>query len=199
MSKFNEDEEKDAIDNITNAMLSVGFLADISDFIFSINRDRLTVGQFYDRWIKNASLKKDKPPLSPGIILGLMYVGMVYGKETWDNIIPNIEIKKIDDAWGIKNASFKCPKKRSLTLRYVVRRFRNSLSHGNVKFIIPPGLKREKRFDEVKIEFHDENPKDRSDTFDVVLTLREIYQFIKKFQNFVHRHVRAKYKINRNQ
>lgn len=178
MSKFSEDEERDAIDNITNAMLSVGFLADISDFIFSANRNFLTVGQFYDKWIQEVLPKKHKPPLSPGIILALMYVAMMYGKERWSNIIPNIDIKEIDNAWGFKDASFRCSKKKSPTLRYIIRRLRNSLGHGNVKFIIPPDLKPEERLDKVKIEFHDDNPKDRSDNFDMALTLRESYQFI---------------------
>lgn len=195
--KFTEDEERDAIDNITNAMLSVGFLADISDFIFSTRRGDLTVGQFYDKWIKDARLKGEKPPLSPGVILGLMYVALVHGKERWDDIIPSVYIKETDEDWGIKNVDFKYPKERKPSLKDVVRRLRNALAHGNVKFIIPQGLKRKELFEKVKIQFHDENPREPSDTFDVILTLNEILKFIKKFQNFIHKHVRRKYGISR--
>ena len=133
-------------------------------------------------------------PLSPGIILGLMYVSIVYGRETWDDLIPNHKIKDIDKEWGIKNANFKCFKKQNPTLKYVIRRLRNSFGHGNINFIIPKGTKHENKFDEIKIKFHDENMKDSSDTFDATLTLNEIFKFTKKFQNIIHKHVRNKYK-----
>lgn len=194
MSKPTEDEEKDAVDNITNAMLSVDFLSEISDSIF-ISRSKPVV-DFYTAWCKKRSLTwGEKIPLHPGIVLGLMYVAIVYGKERWDNIIPNVGIKKVDETWAINHAEFKCPKEPKPALSYVVKRLRNALAHGNVRFIIPKGLKRDELFNKVKIAFHDEHPNNRADTFDVTLTLSETFKFIKKFQNFIHEHVKKKYGI----
>ena len=55
MLKISENKERDAVDNITNAMLSLSFLESISEFIFSNRRNSLTVGQFYDEWLKKVS------------------------------------------------------------------------------------------------------------------------------------------------
>lgn len=81
-----EKEDRDAIDNLTNTMLSVGFLHSISDFIFSPKRNNLSVGQFYDERAKK--IKKLHIPFTLGIILGEMYVAIVYGKENWFDDIP---------------------------------------------------------------------------------------------------------------
>ena len=87
MKEITEHEERDAIDNITNTMFSVAFLNAINDFIFSSNRNKLTVGQFYDNW--KSSFAEIKLPLSPGIMLGELYVAIVYGKEIWFDVVPD--------------------------------------------------------------------------------------------------------------
>ncbi|MFQ6074735.1 MAG: HEPN family nuclease [Candidatus Bathyarchaeia archaeon] len=78
----------------------------------------------------------------------------------------------------------------------MIRRIRNALAHGNVKVLIPENIAREDMFKSVCIEFQDVNPRVPSDTFDVTLSLIEIFQFIKKFQGFIHKYVRNKYKIS---
>ena len=191
MSKFTDDEEKDAVDNITNAMFSVDFLSEISDFIFSTNRNSLTVGKFYDKWVKERSLKKDKPPLSLGVILGLMYVALVYGEEWWYDIIPKTNVKDIDDDWGIKHANFKFSKELNPTLEYIIPKLRHALAHKDIKIIVPKNIRPENTFDATKIEFYDRG----QDKPFVVLSLNEIFKLIKKFQNFIHKHVREKYGI----
>ncbi|MFQ6074736.1 MAG: hypothetical protein ACE5Z5_01190 [Candidatus Bathyarchaeia archaeon] len=95
MSKITENEERDAIDHITNTMFSVAFLMEISDFIFSPLANSLTVGQFYNQWIRRVVPDQIKIPFSPGIILGELYVAIVYGKEMWFDIIPDVEVNKL--------------------------------------------------------------------------------------------------------
>jgi hypothetical protein len=64
MANLDPQLERDAVDLITNCMYSVGFLHDISDAIFSGNRDSLTVGKFYDGWF-NATGRAQPVALQP--------------------------------------------------------------------------------------------------------------------------------------
>jgi len=187
-----ETEEKNAIDNITNTMFSVAFLKEITDFMFSAGRNELSVGRYYDKW--KASIGQDKTPFSPGIILGELYVAIVYGKEIWFDIIPDTEINAVTTDWGITHVRYMYPINPHPSLRDIIRRLRNALAHSNVKIVIPEGTTNKNMLDTISIKFHDEKP-DGTDTFDAELKLNELFRFIQKFQSHVHDHVRSKYNI----
>ena len=103
------DQERDAVDHITECMFSVDFLKSISDAIFE-HRSELTVGQFYDTWFKaTGSTRKVLIPFNPGIGLALLYVGILFAKENWFDLVPDVELSKSDPAWGLKNAAVTAP------------------------------------------------------------------------------------------
>jgi len=186
-----EASEGDAVDLITDALYSVGFLQGITDQIFSTQRDALTVGQFYDQWLKNAGAPRAIIPFNPGMVLAILYVGILFAKENWFELVPDEPLEKTAD-WGLNEATPLCPLQPSPTLQYVVRRLRNSLGHGYPRMTIPKGTKREQAFSKTTVEFHDEDPKKPSDTFDVSLNMNQLVILTRKFHEAIHRHVRQK-------
>lgn len=193
MSKFNTDQERDAVDFVTNSMYSLGFLKDISDVIFSPNRDKLTVGQFYDRWLQASGAKEPKIPFNLGAILGYIYCGVLFTKEHWFDLLPDVDFDKADPEWGFSSTSYVSPQNPNPDLKYVVRRIRNALGHGHVVVDVPKDLEdKAKLMTRVTLRLHDVNMRDASDTFDITLRLQQLAEFIQAFQSIVHQHVRSK-------
>jgi hypothetical protein len=186
------DQERDAVDHITECMFSVDFLKSISDAIFE-HRSELTVGQFYDTWFKaTGSTRKVLIPFNPGVVLALLYVGILFAKENWFDLVPDVELSKSDPAWGLKNAAVTAPTIQNPTLRYTVRRLRNSLGHGTPVFSIPDNIAKAELFKKASFSFHDVNMRNASDTFDLTLTLDQLTMLVKHFQSAIHKHVREK-------
>ena len=186
MAKRDAESEKDAVDCITHCMYSVGFLKDISDVIFSPNRDRITVGQFYDRWLQARGKKEPVIPFSIGILLAHMYVGILFAKENWFDLVPDTGLTT-DATWGLSEAPVVAPKESSPTVKYVVRRIRNSLGHGTPEVNVPQsGLTRTNMLSVVTVTFRDVNVRNPGDTFQAELTLNQVITLVKKLQGEVH-------------
>lgn len=192
----NEQVERDGVDLLTHAMFSLDFLRAISDSIFSARRNDLAVGRFYDAWLKGTGRTEDLIPFSPGIILGYMYVGILFAKENWFDLLPDIDSVAAGTEWGLEGLRVVAPKEVKPSLKYVVRRIRNALGHGRVVVNVPgKGLSRENMLHAVTVTFQDENQRDPSDKFEAELSLDGIIRFVRKFQSVVHKHVRDKYRI----
>jgi hypothetical protein len=187
------EQERDAVDLVTECMYSVSFLQAISDLIFSEHRNKVAVGEFYDQWLKKTEApRKAIIPLNPGIILAHLYVGILFSKENWFDLVPADGLTVSHEKWGLRDVKVHSPKEPNPTVRYAVRRIRNSLGHGHPIFSIPPGATKENFFARTSFSFHDVNMHDSSDTFDVTLTLDQLLKLVKKFQSTIHKHVRDK-------
>ncbi len=193
MSKLDIKHEKDGVDLVTNAMYSLSFLQSINDHIFFEKSDTMTVGQFYNKWLKDITAIEPKVPFSLGAILGYLYIGILFTKEHWFDLLPDIEYSQVDTSWGISNTEYISPKNPNPTFKYVVRRIRNALGHGYVIIDTPKVLKdKGDRFTKVYLKFHDVNSRDADDTFDVRLSIEQLFKFVKAFQSLVYNHVRNK-------
>ena len=192
MNKSSLDKEKDALDFITSSMFSLGFLKNISDIIFSPNKYKVTVGQFYDQWIKNCGAQNIKIPFSLGAILGDLYCGILFAKENWIDLLPDVDFRSVDPKWGISGLTFTASKVTNPNLKYLVKRIRNALGHGNIEVNVPKGIEKNEITAKVTIDFHDENMRDSSDTFDMTCSLDQLSTFVKEFQSIIHSHVRSK-------
>jgi len=185
--------EADAIDLLTDSMFSLDFLKKISDEIFSENRDKISVGQFYDEWLKSTGRKDHKIPFNLGSVLGYIYCGILWAKEKWFDLLPDIKLNDLNEDWGIKGITYISPKNADPNLKYVVRRLRNALGHGNVKIDLPKDVNdKSELMDRTSLEFHDINVRDNNDIFDTSLTLNQLVQFVKKFQSIIHKDVRER-------
>ena len=192
MANKTVEHERDAVDLITDCMYSLGYLQSISDATFSDEKNQVTVGQFYAEWLKASGCPRIIIPFNPGIFLAYLYVGILYAKENWFELLPNDAIEHCQDDWGLRGAPINCPKQSSPSIRYAVRRIRNSLGHGHPTVSIPQDISKDQMFARISISFHDKSVRDASHTFDIVLTLDQLVRLVKKFQSVVHRHVREK-------
>ncbi len=192
----NKEDEGNAVDYMTGVMFSIAFLESITNFIFSKNRDDLTVGQFYDEFSRKVKYRRTRVPFSLGIILGELYVILLWGRENWkgnwNEIFPTDEIKEIGEQWGLSEKHISSSKGHSLSIEYVMRRIRNALAHAHVKIIVPKDIKKKDMFKMSKIEFRDVDLRDKSDTFIAILTFEQVFKLIKKTQSKIHKYVREK-------
>jgi HEPN pEK499 p136 len=192
MSKKSLEEERDAVDVITDCMYSLGFLADVSNAIFSNVADNISIKRFYEDWLKQSQTPRVVIPFNSGIILGYLYVGILFAKENWFDLVPLDQVDVSDEAWGIRGAIIIAPKEPKPTVRYAVRRIRNSLGHGYPTLSLVGVTKTTELLERATFSFHDVNVRDSADTFDVTLTLGQLVMLVKKFQSTIHRHVREK-------
>ncbi len=192
MTKLDLEKAKDAVDLVTASMFSLDFLEVITDVIFSPKRHEVTVGRFYDQWLQASGAKEPKIPFSLGAILGYLYCGLLFTKEHWFDLLPDVDFTTADPKWGISGANFEAPKKANPCLKNVVKRIRNALGHGYFTVNIPKRISRSERMTHVTLKFHDENIRDPSDTFDIELSLEQLSKFVKTFHSVIHRHVRSK-------
>ena len=193
MVNVSYDEERDAVDLVTNCMFSLDFLKSITDVIFSEHRDKITVGDFYDEWLRASGANEYKIPFNPGAIVAYLYCGLVLTKELWDDLVPDEPVGAVAADWSLANITFSVPREHNPSARYLLRRIRNSLGHGKIRVIVPKGISDKSQImQRVSVRFHDDNPGDPSDVFDAEATLETLTQVIKKFHREVHRYVREK-------
>ncbi len=190
------EKEKNAIDMITDSMCSLDFLQGITNVIFSPNRDSMTVGQFYDEWLKASGIKEPKIPFSLGAIIGCLYCGILLVRENWYHLLPEKDITSTDFPFRISRDCFHSPEVKNPTLKYTVRRIRNALGHGRFNILVPKeNIKdRSEIMTKFAIDFHDENPKNPKDTFDIKLSLMQLSDIIKMLQSAIHQDVRSRIK-----
>jgi len=187
-----DNQEIDAIDLLTNSMNSMSFLYEISNVIFSSDRDKITVGGFYDAWIRNIGSSVDRVPINLGIILGYLYCGFLYTKENWDYLLPDIAFVDADEKYGIITDNFIC-RVQNPNVRYVVRRIRNALAHGNIFLNVPDYITtKEQLYSDVTIRFKDINQKDSKDIFEIELSINQLTKFIHTFQEVIYQNVKSR-------
>lgn len=193
MNKLSNTQERDAVDHITDCMYAIDYLVDVSNYTFSDKNDTITLGQFYHAWFKRTgSTRRAIIPFNPGIFLGYLYVGILYAKENWLDLLPDDTLNTADKAWGLSETTVSAPKEPNPTIKYVITRIRNSLAHGRPIMTLPAGMKPEELFTKITFSFHDINSYDSENTFDITLTLEQLSKLIRKYQSTIHKHVREK-------
>ena len=193
MVNVSSDQERDAVDLVTNCMFSLDFLKSISDVIFSEHRDKISVGDFYDKWLQASGANEYKIPFNPGAVVAYLYCGLVLTKELWDDLVPDEPVGTVAAQCSLADITFSAPRQHNPSARYLLRRIRNSLGHGNIRVNVPKDISDKSQImQRVSVQFHDDNPRDPSDVFDAEATLDTLTQVIKKFHSEVHKYVRGK-------
>lgn len=109
------DDKKDAVDNVTNAMYSLDFLKSFTEAVIDPKLQEKSVNYFYSYWLGTTGQSEVKIPFNPGAVLGFLYVGILYTKEIWFDLIPEIPISKAQE-WGVANVIIDNPKDPNLRL-----------------------------------------------------------------------------------
>ena len=187
------DDEKDYVDLVTHAMFSLGFLHDISNLIPTEQAKHTSVAQFYAEWLQRSGRKEDFVPFSMGAIFGYMCAGIMLVKENWLPLIPTVDLMEAGDEWGLNEATLSLGPKTRPEIRDVVRRLRNGLGHGNVRFLVPEQVNRENIMTVVEVEFWDVGLRDPKDTFSLRMPLAKLAVLVRKLHKTVHDHVASKF------
>ena len=189
-----EQEERDAVDLMTDSVFAIDFLQMASDDLRHGGPTR--VSELHEL-VKKRNGRTDRIiPYNLGAVLGFLYVGMLYPKERfdWFDLVPDDPLPNSDPDWGLRKATVIAAKKPCPTVRYCIRRLRNSLGHTSFVYNVPKVLlEGQNVFEAVTIRFRDHNSKDPFDTFEVVLNLVECVKLTAKFRQTVHAHVRKKH------
>ena len=99
-----------------------------------------------------------------------------------------------DPDWGLHRATVVAPKELIPTVRYCLRRLRNSLGHTSFVYSIPKVMPDgQNLYEAVTVNFQDHNPKDPADAFQVVLNSVECVKLTAKLRQTVHAYVMKKY------
>lgn len=178
----------DMLDIVTNAMFSISFLQAITPIAFDASRrNSVSVGQFYDEWLAKTKAGELKIPFSLGAFAGYMYCGLIITNEHWLDQVPDTPAATCASEWGLAGVTIATPRMANPTLRYVVRRLRNALGHGNFRFIVPDNLKSgDDVMKRASVKFHDVSMKDHLDTFDIQLELDQVAKLVKAFHGSVY-------------
>jgi len=179
-----------SIDILSGSMYSLNFLRNISVAIFDKAVDDMTVRDFHSVWLKDTNYTDHFVPYCLGSIMGYLYCGILLAKERWFDFLPEDSLKDATDKWGLAEAKCTSPKKPDPSVKYVVRRMRNALGHGNITINVPHDLDYKKdEFDFEKrssIVFKDENVRDRSDVFSIEVTIYSLVTLVTTFYEVVY-------------
>jgi len=188
------EDEKDALDNITNAMFSLDFLKFYTDSLANHELSQKSIEYFYSSWLENRhiSLQDPKIPFSLGAILGYLYVGILYAKEGWYTLIPAQPLNQSID-WGTSTLIVNNPVNSNIQLNAFARRIRNALGHGRIKINVPMDgtFTPDNVEDTVSVTFKDvgRNP---TDIFETTMKISELEKFIRKFQELIFADVKSR-------
>jgi hypothetical protein len=182
--------DKCAMDIISGSMYSLNFLRNISVAIFDQTIGDMTVREFHTAWLKKAKYTGHSHPYCLGSILGYLYCGILLSKERWYDLLPEDPVKDAPSEWGLAGVKYNSPKTPDPSIKYAIRRMRNALGHGNISIDVPHDLDyRKDAFDFEKrsfIRFYDEDPRDKSDVFEIEISIYGLSALVKKFQGLVY-------------
>jgi len=190
MAKRFEEIDRLAMDIISSSMYSLNFLRNISVAIFDQRIQDMTVREFHAAWLKKAKYTEHSVPYCLGSILGYLYCGILLSKERWYDLLPEDPVKDAPPEWGFTGAKCSSPRKPNPSIKYAVRRIRNALGHGNMSIDVPHDLdyrKDEFEFEKrTSIRFYDEDQRDKSDVFEIEISIDGLSALVKKFQGLVY-------------
>jgi hypothetical protein len=174
--------EQSSIDLVTHGLLSFSLLEQLARTLTLSERDTLTVHEFFKRF----QAKHDSSRFGPwneGVLLAGFYLTIVFVREKWRDLIPDVDL----NAWNITPIILTAPEEPNLSrLRYVVRRIRNSVGHTTPVINVPAGTTPQTMATAVTVSFADVNQKRSTDTFDITLRLRDAYHLANKLHETVH-------------
>lgn len=190
MGKSFSEVDRLAMDIISGSMYSLNFLRNISVAIFDHRIEDMTVREFHTAWLKKTKYTEHSVPYCLGSILGYLYCGILLSKERWYDFLPEDSLKDAASGWGLASVKYNSPKKPDPSIKYVIRRMRNALGHGNISINVPHDL--DYRKDEFEFEkrtfirFYDEDLWDKADVFEIEISIDGLKALVKKFQGLVY-------------
>jgi hypothetical protein len=132
------------------------------------NNDKITLKEIQNEWSGMYSLEGNQHVfMNQYQYTTSLLVYLVMPNEKLFKEIPSLRISKLSSKWGISS-------KGDHTLRYFIRRIRNSIVHSNINIS-----------ENMIFSFTDVNPKDSNDVFNCTLEEYELRNFVHAFANYI--------------
>lgn len=178
-------DERDYIDFMTDMGFSTNLLEAITLAISKPEWRDIPLRTLIGLWMEKNELDEVISPYNFGVVIGELYCCLVFAKENWLNLLPDINFDKIDNSFGIKTANWIYTTKQAPKLKDIVRRMRNAVSHSNFKIQLSDNKEYPALFDEAYITFEDLNPKNEDDYFRITLQVKQLKVFYTKYRNII--------------
>lgn len=185
-------DERDYIDFMTGMGFSANLLEGLSLAMSKPECRTMPIETFYGLWMRKNKLKEIISPYNFGVVIAELYCGLVFAKELWIDLLPDIPFDQIDDSFGINTTEYSFPKKAHPKLRDVVRRIRNSLSHSNFRVELSENKKYPELFNDAYILFEDINPQNEEDTFFIKLRVDQLKTFYEVYRDIAFKSILEK-------
>lgn len=150
----------------------------LDEFVVALNDDELskqTLVDFYRKWLQEIEWTEQSTEeyslMNQGVILTSLYGTIVYPKEKFYTEIPETPLANLEsNKWGIIEFIIPNQLPQDMTLRKLVSRLRNALSHSRVELRKDPEL-------DIVFTFKD-GPDQQTVNFEVKMGVHEVHKFI---------------------
>ena len=169
---------------MTSAWSSLIIIKELSDSLNSSTNQ--TVHDFYIQCAKRHFNGEKKDPLNPGVVLISSYLSLVLGKQKWEEILPDVPAKNSPEEWQICKCIYNDSKKENPSLKDVIRRMRNGVSHGRIKYDIPEqpnNMSIKELLEKTMFTIEDINETRKNDTFSIEISALALWSLNVDFFN----------------
>ena len=124
-------------DLLSYSFKSFSLIKDLNDaLIAESSRGKIgPASQFYFAWRDRRIDGKQEMPLNPGLIWMMTSAVIVASRERWLEYLPDIPLSNSEPEWGLTNAHLDYPTNPDPSIKRVVQKIRNSISHADFDFV----------------------------------------------------------------
>jgi hypothetical protein len=132
------EEDLRLFDLITYSYKAFALINDLNNKLISDMTKKITgsVTQFYFDWCDYRIDGKREYPFNPGIVWMITSVIIVTSKERWLDHLPDTPLSKSNPDWGLQEAQLCYPANPDPSIKEVVHKIRNAISHSDFDFIV---------------------------------------------------------------
>jgi hypothetical protein len=129
------DEDVELFDILSSCYRNFALISDLtSKLLIEAELGNLSnASHFYHQWCEYRMEGKHELPLNYGTILMLSWAVIVNTKERWLNFLPDTPVEESDLKWGLLESKLKFTSKNNPSVKDVIERVRNSISHADFK------------------------------------------------------------------
>lgn len=127
------DEDIRLFDLLTYSYRSYALISDLTDMLISETEQKSKgpATQFYFKWCDKRLEGKYEIPFNKGTVWMITSVIIVTSKERWLKLLPETPISESSHEWGLLEARLSYPTDPNPSIRKIVQKIRNSISHSD--------------------------------------------------------------------
>lgn len=173
--------------DIKDSLYLLDFLDSIGKILFNTERGEYYFRQLYEEHIKQICKTEKDISESLAAIIGYIYIGIFYTKESSIDILPDIKLNSEGNGRGETIIFNNISNYSNLGLKYVIKKIKNSFTCRNFKINIPKNIKSKEIFKNVNMTFYDISSNDKSDIFEINLSIGELVNLVGKLNSEIYK------------